>query len=61
MSDVKTKTWNYLDYVKTVSLATCTDNNPSCRIMEIQKVEDDLKCGLLPVGVLQRWNRLIKT
>ena len=43
MSDVKTKTRNYLDSVKTVSLATCMDNKPSCRIMEIQKVEDDLK------------------
>ena len=43
MSDVKTKTRNYLDSVKTVTLATCMDNKPSCRIMEIQKVEDDLK------------------
>lgn len=43
MSDVKAKTRNYLDSVKTVSLATCMDNKPSCRIMEIQKVEDDLK------------------
>jgi len=43
MSDVKTKTRDYLDSVKTVSLATCMDNKPSCRIMEIQKVEDDLK------------------
>ena len=43
MSVVKTKTRNYLDSVKTVSLATCMDNKPSCRIMEIQKVEDDLK------------------
>jgi general stress protein 26 len=43
MSDVKVKTRDYLDSVKTVSLATCMDNKPSCRIMEIQKVEDDLK------------------
>jgi general stress protein 26 len=43
MSDVKAKTRHYLDSVKTVSLATCMDNKPSCRIMEIQKVEDDLK------------------
>ncbi len=43
MSDIKIKIRNYLDSVKTVSLATCKDNKPSCRIMEIQKVEDDLK------------------
>ncbi len=43
MSDVKTKTRDYLDSVKTVSLATSMESKPSCRIMEIQKVEDDLK------------------
>ncbi len=43
MSDVKMKTQQYLDSVKTVSLATCMDNKTSCRIMAIQKVEDDLK------------------
>ncbi len=43
MSDVKSKTMDYLNSVKTVSFATCMDGNPSCRIMEIQKVERDLK------------------
>ncbi len=43
MSNVKDKTRDYLDTVKTVSVATCKDNKPSCRIMEVQKVEDDLK------------------
>ncbi len=43
MADVKTKIRDYLETVKTVSVATCMDNGPSCRIMEIQKVEDDLK------------------
>ncbi len=43
MSDVKNKTRDYLGTIKTVSLATCMDNKPSCRIMEIQKVEDGLK------------------
>ena len=43
MSDVKSKTRDYLGTVKTVSLATCMDDKPSCRIMEIQKVDDDLK------------------
>ncbi|MFQ5965328.1 MAG: pyridoxamine 5'-phosphate oxidase family protein [Candidatus Scalinduaceae bacterium] len=43
MSDVKTKIRDYLDSVKTVSVATCMDDKPSCRIMELQKVEDDLK------------------
>ena len=43
MSDVKTKTRDYLDSVKTVSLATSMESKPSCRIMEIQKVEGDLK------------------
>ena len=43
MSNVKSKTRDYLGTVKTVSLATCMNDNPSCRIMEIQKVEDNLK------------------
>ncbi len=43
MSDVKSKTRDYLGTVKTVSLATCAENKPSCRIMEIQKIECDLK------------------
>ncbi len=43
MSDVKTKTRDYLDSVKTVSLATSMESKPSCRIMEIQKVDKDLK------------------
>ncbi len=43
MSDVKTKIRDYFGTVKTVSVATCMDNIPSCRIMELQKVEDDLK------------------
>ncbi len=42
MSDVKAKTKDYLDSVQTVSAATCIDNKVSCRIMEIQKVDDDL-------------------
>ncbi len=43
MSDVKRKTRDYLDSVKTVSLATSMESKPSCRIMEIQKVDSDLK------------------
>ncbi len=43
MSDVKTKIRDFFGSVKTVSVATCMKNGPSCRIMEIQKVEDDLK------------------
>ncbi len=43
MSDVKMKTRDYLDSVKTVSLATSMESNPSCRIMEIQRVDNDLK------------------
>ncbi|MDR4499040.1 MAG: pyridoxamine 5'-phosphate oxidase family protein [Candidatus Scalindua sp.] len=43
MSDVKTKIMEFLGSVKTVSVATCLNNRPSCRIMEIQKVEDNLK------------------
>lgn len=43
MSDVKNKIRDYLGSVNTVSVATCMDNKPSCRIMELQKVEDDLK------------------
>ena len=43
MSNIKSKMRDYLGTVKTVSLATCMDDKPSCRIMEIQKVDDDLK------------------
>ncbi len=43
MSDVRRKTRDCLGSVKTVSLATCVDGKPSCRIMEIQKVEEDLE------------------
>ncbi len=43
MSDVKTKAGDYLNTIKTVSLATSMESNPSCRIMAIQKVEDYLK------------------
>ncbi len=43
MSDVKTKTRDYLDSVKTVSLATSIESKSSCRIMEIQKVDKDLR------------------
>ena len=43
MSNIKSKMRDYLGTVKTVSLATCMNDNPSCRIMEIQKVEDNLK------------------
>ncbi|MDV5166046.1 MAG: pyridoxamine 5'-phosphate oxidase family protein [Candidatus Scalindua sp.] len=43
MPDVKTKTRDYLYSVKTVSLATSMESNPSCRIMEIQKVDNNLK------------------
>ena len=42
MSNVKTKIVEFLGSVKTVSVATCMNNRPSCRIMEIQKVEDNL-------------------
>ncbi len=41
MSEVKTR--DYLDSAKTVSLATSMESKPSCRIMEIQKVDNDLK------------------
>ena len=43
MSNIKSKMRDYLGTVKTVSLATCMNDNPSCRIMEIQKVENNLK------------------
>ena len=41
MSEVKTR--DYLDSAKTVSLATSMESKPSCRIMKIQKVDNDLK------------------
>ncbi|MDR4504629.1 MAG: pyridoxamine 5'-phosphate oxidase family protein [Candidatus Scalindua sp.] len=43
MSDLKTKIRDFLGSVKTVSVATCMNNSASCRIMEIQKVEDNLE------------------
>lgn len=43
MSDVKSSVKECLSAVKTVSVATCADDKPSCRIMEIQKIDDDLK------------------
>ncbi len=42
MSDTKTKTKDLLDSVKTVTAATCIDNKASCRIMETQRVDNDL-------------------
>ena len=41
MSEAKTR--DYLDSAKTVSLATSMESKPSCRIMKIQKVDNDLK------------------
>lgn len=43
MSDLKTKIRDFLRSVKTVSVATCMNDRASCRIMEIQKVEENLK------------------
>lgn len=43
MSNIKNKVKDFLGSVETVSVATCRDNKPHCRIMEIQKVEEDLK------------------
>lgn len=43
MSDVKNKVLDFLGTIKTVSVATSIDNKPHCRIMEIQKVDNDLK------------------
>ena len=43
MSDVKSNVKEHLNTVKTISVSTCADDKPSCRIMERQKVDDDLK------------------
>ena len=42
MSDIKKEIRNFFQSVRIVSLSTCSDNKPSCRIMEVQKVNDDL-------------------
>lgn len=42
MSDIKEKIRDFFQSVRIVSLSTCSDNKPSCRIMEVQKVNDDL-------------------
>ena len=43
MSEVKNKVLEFLGTVKTVSVATSIENKPHCRIMEIQKLDSDLK------------------
>ncbi len=43
MSDVKSNIKEHLSTVKTVSVATSMDDKPSCRMMELQKVDEDLK------------------
>jgi len=43
MSNVKNNVKDCLNAVKTISIATSVDDKPSCRIMEHQKVDDDLK------------------
>ncbi|MBI5309241.1 MAG: pyridoxamine 5'-phosphate oxidase family protein [Planctomycetes bacterium] len=42
MSDVRMKVKEFLASVNKAAVATCNNNAPSCRIMEVQKVEDDL-------------------
>ena len=42
MSDIKEKIRDFFQSVRIVSVFTCSDNKPSCRIMEVQKVNDDL-------------------
>ena len=42
MSDIKEKIRDFFQSVRIVSVSTCSDNKPSCRIMEVQKVNDDL-------------------
>ncbi|MBF0273770.1 MAG: pyridoxamine 5'-phosphate oxidase family protein [Nitrospinae bacterium] len=42
MSGVKNKIKVFFKNVHTTSIATCLNNEPSCRVMEIQKVEDNL-------------------
>ncbi|MDR4508372.1 MAG: pyridoxamine 5'-phosphate oxidase family protein [Candidatus Brocadiaceae bacterium] len=43
MSDIKKKIKEFFTTVKIVSVSTCIGNKPSCRIMEVQKVEENLK------------------
>ncbi|MDP6625658.1 MAG: pyridoxamine 5'-phosphate oxidase family protein [Nitrospinota bacterium] len=47
MSDVKKNVKECLSAVKTISVATSVDDKPSCRIMELQRVDDDLKIWLV--------------
>ncbi len=47
MSEITKKTIDYLSTVKTVSVATCNNGKPSCRIMEIQKVDPNLKISFV--------------
>lgn len=47
MSNVKKNVKECLSAVKTISVATSVDDKPSCRIMELQKVDDDLKIWLV--------------
>ncbi|MBM4054893.1 MAG: hypothetical protein FJ264_09550, partial [Planctomycetes bacterium] len=42
MSDVKAKVKEFLASVNKVAVATCINNVPSCRIMEVQKAGEDL-------------------
>ena len=42
MSNVKMKVKEFLASVNKAAVATCNNNAPSCRIMEVQKVEDNL-------------------
>lgn len=42
MSELGNKVNEYLKNVRTVSLATCNQGKPTCRIMELQKVEEGL-------------------
>ena len=43
MSNVKKNVKEVLDSVKNVTVATCLDCKPFCRVMQIQKVTEDLK------------------
>ncbi len=47
MSDVKNKVYEYLKTTKTVSIATCNNGKPSCRIMEMQGVGNDLEISFV--------------
>jgi len=42
MSNVKAKVKEFLASVNKVAVATCINNVPSCRIMEVQKAGEDL-------------------